>query len=54
MWAAERVEASGRGEVGRGERLGRPERETNWAWVELVGFRDGVWVGFLFYFFFYS
>ena len=23
VWAAERVEASGRGEVGRGERLGR-------------------------------
>ena len=28
---SERVEASGRGEVGRGERLGRPDRETNWA-----------------------
>ena len=25
------MEASGRGEVGCGERLGRPERETNWA-----------------------
>ena len=41
----------GKGPVGEGERAGLrfgPER------IELVGFRDGVWVGFLFYFFSYS
>ena len=41
----------GRGPVGEGERAGLrfgPER------IGLVGIRDGVWVGFLFYFFSYS
>ena len=41
----------GRGPVGEGERAELrfgPER------IGLVGFRDGVWVGFLFYFFSYS